>query len=888
METRNDDDPTNNLPTMATATTIKLAEQSAANHTDKRTGRRLIRFSVRQKQLLDNIDDNNNNKNKKKKKDKKNKKKMKDMTTPMMTTTQQQLNDPYGQTVDKIQADNTDTNKQVVIDVEQQRKLGDKIDTEINVHTIGARKKHNVVDSEGQEPSSVTDKDDDPSSEEEDMSDKIGSLDWDHLMVKVRELCFSYGRSNKQFIHQLDMSIPKSAIYALLGPSGCGKTTLLKLILGILKPKSGTVKVNDKLNGDPLNHIPGKGVGFMPQDLALFQEITVNEALKYFSKIYGMTDEQTLSSIKFLVDFLDLPDPERRIDTLSGGQKRRVSLSLSLVHNPPLLILDEPTVGTDPVLRERIWKHLVILSQQKSTSIIITTHYIEEARRAHMISLMRSGKILVEHSPKHLLNHFGISTLEQVFLKMCTNTNNSNDDGIQLPQSYLITRNKMTNTVDDVYTDDSQGNTMIKIDKTVMTVNGQPMKSLPSVSTMQRVKTQTHKNFLRVMRNKPLLIFQTILPTIIIIIFCLCIGTKPYGLPVAVYNGEYDQSVSADNSSLSTMILSPAFLRQVDNKTITFKHFRSNKTALETVHDDNGVYGAIIIQNGFTASLAKRFNNKELTSDEDIDKSTIKFYGDFSDMIITQTITKVLIDAEFDFLREVINKYVVSKSQAKRQIRVFDPLVEFVDPPVFGSIDPKFRDYIAPGIVMSCIYFMALGLTAMTLVIERKEGLMERSIVAGLKLTEILVAQVIVQFFIVTLQTILLMIFTFLVFEVPNNGNILYVIVLVLMQGVAGMSFGLLISAFCKTENSTIMVALGCFYPFLLISGIIWPLEGMPYELRLVSYCLPQTLAIIALRNIMLKGYHIGYMWVFLGYLSTIAWMAIFLVLAIVVFKHRK
>ncbi|CAG2162434.1 unnamed protein product [Oppiella nova] len=239
------------------------------------------------------------------------------------------------------------------------------------------------------------------------------SLDWTQLMVKIRSLEFSYDRKSK-FINELNMSVPKGAIYGLLGPSGCGKTTVLKLILGLLRPTFGKIRINGKISNHPDNNIPGIGVGFMPQELSLIQEFTVYETLKYFSKLYGMSRELTLSRIQFLVEFLNLPDPNSLITNMSGGQKRRVSLSLCLIHRPPLLILDEPTVGTDPIIREKIWRHLMFLSQRKSTTIIITTHYIEEARRAHVISLMRKGELLVEHSPQYLLNHFQTENLEKI------------------------------------------------------------------------------------------------------------------------------------------------------------------------------------------------------------------------------------------------------------------------------------------------------------------------------------------------------------------------------------------------------------------------------------------------------------------------------------------
>ena len=103
----------------------------------------------------------------------------------------------------------------------------------------------------------------------------------------------------------------------------------------------------------------------------------------------------------------------------SGGQKRRVSFAVALLHNPELLILDEPTVGVDPMLRQSIWSHLIKLSTEQKKTILITTHYIEEARQANTVSLMRNGKLLAEESPSYLLNTYGLDTLEQIFLKLC-------------------------------------------------------------------------------------------------------------------------------------------------------------------------------------------------------------------------------------------------------------------------------------------------------------------------------------------------------------------------------------------------------------------------------------------------------------------------------------
>ena len=233
----------------------------------------------------------------------------------------------------------------------------------------------------------------------------------------------------------------RGTIYALLGPSGCGKTTLLSCILGRKSLKSGHIAVFGGCPGDRSLGLPGGLVGFMPQDICLYSEFTIRETFEYFGrlqKLPGAWDchgglEKELTE---LLDLLDLPEPSRRVSDLSGGQKRRLSFAVALLHNPKLLILDEPTVGVDPVVRARIWSHLQsltttgnialsLLSNYKlsyylsGVSIIITTHYIEEARDAHTVGIMRNGRLLAQESPALLMERHQQQTLEGVFLALC-------------------------------------------------------------------------------------------------------------------------------------------------------------------------------------------------------------------------------------------------------------------------------------------------------------------------------------------------------------------------------------------------------------------------------------------------------------------------------------
>lgn len=141
--------------------------------------------------------------------------------------------------------------------------------------------------------------------------------------------------------------------YGLLGASGCGKTTLIRTLLGISKLNSGLIWILGGSPGTRNSGSPGPQVGYMSQDLALYTELSIYETLKYFGWIAGMSAKRLQDRIVFLMNFLALPEPSRHINKLSGGQQRRVSLAAALLHEPELLILDEPTVGVDPILRKK-------------------------------------------------------------------------------------------------------------------------------------------------------------------------------------------------------------------------------------------------------------------------------------------------------------------------------------------------------------------------------------------------------------------------------------------------------------------------------------------------------------------------------------------------------
>ena len=169
----------------------------------------------------------------------------------------------------------------------------------------------------------------------------------------------------------------------------------------------------------------GHRVGYMPQECAVVGELTVKETIFYFGNIFQMDFKILNERFSMLQDLLELPHQNMRLEDCSGGEQRRVSFAAAIVHEPDLLILDEPTVGLDPILREKIWTFLVKTTRSSNLSVIVTTHYIAEAQKSDRVGLMRHGVLLDENSPSNILERHKVNSLEEAFLEMCIKQNSS-------------------------------------------------------------------------------------------------------------------------------------------------------------------------------------------------------------------------------------------------------------------------------------------------------------------------------------------------------------------------------------------------------------------------------------------------------------------------------
>ena len=238
--------------------------------------------------------------------------------------------------------------------------------------------------------------------------------------IAFQDVTISYGRerlraaNRKKVLDSLDFAVYPGDMICLLGPSGCGKTTMVKLVMGLMVPDTGEVRVLGELA--PFPHARCK-IGYMPQDEALYDNITAEENLRFFGEMEGIRGRELDRQVDELLGFMQL-EHERKslVRNFSGGMKRRLSFALALVSQSELLVLDEPTVGLDPAHRRRIWNGLREMRDQLGTTLLITTHVMDEAARCDSVAMLNEGRIVAQGSPAQILAEAGVSSLEEAFM----------------------------------------------------------------------------------------------------------------------------------------------------------------------------------------------------------------------------------------------------------------------------------------------------------------------------------------------------------------------------------------------------------------------------------------------------------------------------------------
>lgn len=236
--------------------------------------------------------------------------------------------------------------------------------------------------------------------------------------IETNRLIKIYKGALNPAVNNISFTIPRGKIFGLLGPNGAGKTTTLSMLYGLIKPSSGEASVLGYSLGTQLEEIK-KIIGVVPQDIALYPTLTAFENLRYIGNMYGLKGTGLRKKIQEHLEIVGLSNQaNKRIETFSGGMKRRINLVAGILHAPQLVFLDEPTVGVDVQSRNLITEHLRLMNKQGCT-IIYTSHLMEEAENlCSEIAIIDKGEIIIQGEPKQLIREKESLNLEQLFLKL--------------------------------------------------------------------------------------------------------------------------------------------------------------------------------------------------------------------------------------------------------------------------------------------------------------------------------------------------------------------------------------------------------------------------------------------------------------------------------------
>ncbi|MGI2216442.1 ATP-binding cassette domain-containing protein [Shewanella baltica] len=229
------------------------------------------------------------------------------------------------------------------------------------------------------------------------------------FVIETQGMTRAFGGVNA--VENLDLAIPKGTIYGFLGPNGCGKSTSIRMLTGLLSPTSGKIRVLGET-------LPGaeeklrRRIGYMTQKFSLYDNLSVRENLEFVAQIYGLNRRASKLRIAELVTLYDLVGREKQMaGSMSGGQKQRLALAAATLHHPELLFLDEPTSAVDPENRREFWERLFDLCAQ-GTTILVSTHYMDEAERCHGLAILERGIKRADGSPQQLMAAMGARVVE--------------------------------------------------------------------------------------------------------------------------------------------------------------------------------------------------------------------------------------------------------------------------------------------------------------------------------------------------------------------------------------------------------------------------------------------------------------------------------------------
>ncbi|ODM96327.1 ABC transporter G family member 23 [Orchesella cincta] len=678
----------------------------------------------------------------------------------------------------------------------------------------------------------------------------------------VRGASKKYG--SQLVLHNLNMFAKEGTIYALIGSGSSGKSTILQCISGLKTFTKGELMIFGTRPGSAASGIPGRRVGYLSQELALLKEFTVTEAVQYYGRMYGMSLDKVKERLEVLANILSLQNCNERLSKLSRSEQKRASIACALIHEPELIVLDEPTKALDPLFKRSIWTHLTKLVSDGRTSVILATQYIEETRQAHRVGVLRGGRLIVEDSPIALLQRHNSALLEDVIARICyketakanaenTKENEKKGKGKNGIEEVVLVEDwsayGMPNGLPVVTETDvksiSYSEWMDQVsheEDNVATKKAKPLKkreienaqTYPNPSRLScRLRALAIKQLIMTQRNFGYILLRFAMTAFLISLFCVAIGPDPKSIRMGlVDNDSGSADIISDCLEEEDMSfgckpekMSCRFLRMIKPDLISWTLLSETQKAEEALK-----LGTIEGYLEFTPMFSTEVFNKVLNNVND-DESVVDGFDNSSSLVVhldsSDTFISKLLRTELIEKYKAFEEGIASDCDGLERNTLFDSnstLMKMEESPLlngnFEQIGYHSR-FVLPGISLLIIFLMTSMTSGLQFQRELRKGALTRAFSAGVNTFEVLVFHIFIELIIIVVHVALVLVIPIYAFEIYSmNGFWPWPILLFGITGIGGLTLSFLSAMIVQNRQTTIFTsAMIYLIPNLLFSG---------------------------------------------------------------------
>ncbi len=693
-------------------------------------------------------------------------------------------------------------------------------------------------------------------------------------------------------VDDVSFSVERGSIFGLLGPNGSGKSTIIRMLLGILPPSSGRASVLGLDVAQQAEAIK-PGVGYMSQQFSLYADLTVLENLNFYGRIYGLNAKRLAERRAAVTELAGIGDRLDQIaGTLSGGWKQRLALACSLIHEPDVLFLDEPTAGIDPVARRELWDLLFELSG-RGVTLLVTTHYMDEAERCTEVGYLYLSKLLVLGKPETLkqlplVTPPGTTRFElkvpspTVQLARARKIAGVRDATLFGEKLHLLTDQSLQpdqmreqlgldiSEFDIQSADPSLEDVFVTLTSMAVkqgpdvvlapvpmepepvdlatTIGSEPTKKFieePNDQTNRRLPVISPrrgrelnglwailvKEFVHIRRQPTTLFFMFVVPLIQTIIFGYAINTKIENIPTVVLN--------LDGRTESLLLVEK--LRNTRRFKIVKRVFDQSSFD-QSIRAGRAKVGVIIPPNFSDRLLHGEQSHVQVLIDGS--DSQVASTAQNSAQLLGQNISIELARRKGEAIQLAPARNAEGQGTLAIEVRtrlLYNP-------------DLESSHFFVPGLIGVILQLVTLFLTSFAVVRERELGTLEQLFVTPVGRTGLILGKLVPYAIVGFVELLILLVAMIYLFGVPVNGSIPVLISLSLLFTVCSLGLGLFISTIAKTQMEAFQLAFIVTLPSILLSGFVFPRAEMPLPIYYASFALPATYFIEILRGIILRG----------------------------------